>query len=115
MANPRRSQSPPGRAHPYVSGPAWFGATGVRRPFHARPSVHRGKPVAEFPHHHIERGGVARGFDDGHERLHAEFRAGVKRVGFPEQGRVGLADGRRDGLGRHLAVDHGFVDGLDDL
>lgn len=27
-----RAQSPPGRAHPYVSGPAWFGATGVRRP-----------------------------------------------------------------------------------
>lgn len=80
-----------------------------------RPSVHRGKPVAEFPHHHIERGGVARGFDDVHERLDAELCAGVKRVGFPEQGRVGLADGRRDGLGRHLAVDHGFVDGLDDL
>ena len=94
---------------------AWFGATGVRRPFHARPSVHRGKPVAEFPHHHVERGGVARGFDDVHERLDAELCAGVKRVGFPEQGRVGLADGDSNRFCGHLALRHEFVDGLDDF
>ena len=80
-----------------------------------RPSVHRGKPVAEFPHHHVERGGVARGFDDGHERLDAELCAGVKRIGFPEQGRVGLADGDSNGFCGHLALRHEFVDGLDDF
>ena len=94
---------------------AWFGATGVRRPFHAGPSVHRDKPVAEFPHHHVERGGVARSIDDGHERLDAELCAGVKRVGFPEQGRVGLADGDSNGFCGHLALRHEFVDGLDDF
>ena len=50
-----------------------------------RPSVHRGKPVAEFPHHHVE------------------------------QGRVGLADGDSNGFCGHLALRHEFVDGLDDF
>lgn len=73
------------------------------------------KHVAEFLHHEFKRSDVAGGLNNGHERFHAEFCAGVIRIGFTHEGRVGLADGRRDGLGRHLAVDHGFVDGLDDL
>ncbi len=49
---------------------ACFEATDVvRRLVHTRPLIHGGKPVAEFLHHHVERGGVACGFDDGHTLL----------------------------------------------
>ena len=96
---------------------AWFEAPDVlsAASFIQSPSIHRGKPVAEFPHQHVERGGVARSVDDGHEGFDAELCAEVKRVGFPEQGRVGLADGDSNGFCGHLALRHEFVDGFDDF
>ena len=53
---------------------------------------------SEFLRHEFERSGVAGGLNNGHERFHAELCAGVKRIGFPEQGRVGLADGDSNGF-----------------
>ena len=38
------------------------------------------EPIAEFVRHQFQRRGVTRGFDDRHERLHAELRALVIRL-----------------------------------
>ena len=86
-----------------------------RGPFHTWPSVHRSKPVAEFLHHHVEWGGVSRGFDDGHKRLDAEFCAEVFRVYFPHERLVGLADGDRDGSCGHIPIEHQLVYCIEDF
>ena len=78
-------------------------------------SLGRDDFAAEFPGHDFEGAKVARALHDVHEGIHAELGKAIMRVQFAHERGVGLADGRRDGLGRHLAVDHGFVDGLDDL